>query len=55
MTFYGCCVDKGKGILLTELCEGLDLNSVLRLKDADGQRIFGWHKHGCRVAFEVGG
>ena len=22
VTFYGCCVRKGKGILLTELCEG---------------------------------
>ena len=32
---------------------GRDLGSVLRLRGGDGQRLFGWRRHGCRVAWEV--
>ncbi|KAI7845591.1 hypothetical protein COHA_000878 [Chlorella ohadii] len=51
VTFYGCCIIKGWGVLLTELCR--DLGSALQLVNPPGQRVFGWHKHGCRVAYEV--
>ncbi|KAI7845590.1 hypothetical protein COHA_000877 [Chlorella ohadii] len=51
VTFYGCCIIKGRGVLLTELWR--DLASVLQLENPPGQRVFGWYKHGCRVAFEV--
>ena len=53
VTFYGCVLDGPKGILLMELMDGRDLGSVLRLRNAQGQRVFGWYKHGCRVAWEV--
>ena len=32
---------------------GRDLGSVLRLRGGAGQRVFGWQRHGCRVAYEV--
>lgn len=32
---------------------GRDLGSVLRLAGPDGRRLFGWYKHGARIAFEV--
>ena len=32
---------------------GRDLGSVLALRDPAGERVFGWHHHGLRVAYEV--
>lgn len=32
---------------------GRDLGSALKLCDASGTRLFGWHRHGCRIAAEV--
>ena len=32
---------------------GRDLHSVLQLRGADGQRLFGWYRLGCRVACDV--
>lgn len=32
---------------------GRDLHSAMQLCGTDGQRLFGWRCHGCRVALEV--
>jgi len=53
VTFYGCVLDGPKGILLMELMDGRDLGSALRLRNARGQRTFGWYQHGCRIAWEI--
>ena len=53
VSFFGMAVDNQKGLLLMELCDGRDLGSALKLCDGSGTRLFGWHRHGCRIASEV--
>lgn len=53
VSFFGMAVDNQKGLLLMELCDGRDLGSALKLCDGGGTRLFGWHRHGCRIASEV--
>lgn len=53
VAFFGMAVENQRGLLLMELCDGRDLGSALKLCDASGTRLFGWHRHGCRIAAEV--
>lgn len=50
----GVTLADAKGVVLLEFCEGRDLFHALDLVSAGtGQRIFGWHERGQRVAFDV--
>ncbi|KAL4445436.1 hypothetical protein ABPG77_011261 [Micractinium sp. CCAP 211/92] len=54
VSLYAVSLLGGRGVLLMEYCSGHDLFSVLPLvAGPSGRRLFNWHRHGCRVAFEV--
>ncbi|KAL4434077.1 hypothetical protein ABPG75_000518 [Micractinium tetrahymenae] len=52
--FYGVMLRGTTGVVLQEFAEGRDLRSALEvLASGTQQRLFGWHRRGKRVAFEV--
>ncbi|KAL4436547.1 hypothetical protein ABPG75_003686 [Micractinium tetrahymenae] len=53
VSFFGMVLEGLTGKLVMEFCEGRDLRSVLDLRGADGQRLFGWHRLGGRALLDV--
>lgn len=54
VALYGISFVGSRGMLLMEFCEGRDLHAALNVVErASGKRLFGWHRKGKRVAYEM--